>query len=280
MEKLTAYIKIVIVVLVAFILNACDNMTEEITLNEDGSGTYEVYTDMVAGLKSSSALMSMMGSAMQEADSTFAGDEAAVDFKKELEDKFWKDFGDEPVDSLMNFLQMMKNENNGTLPDSIKNDPAKLALFENMNIHVWGSRDKDILNTGMLFNFKNLNEIDDMFDAMEQNKSSQGAMGMNPMAMSGLDGMNPETDYKFGKKVFSRKTTMNIAKEMNEEDMAFMKMMFPNAKSRTIVHLPKKAKKIKGDHMVSKDGKTVIFEYDLMDMMTGKANTDFEIKMK
>ncbi len=283
MKNYLSHLKIILVVLVAFILNACDNMTEEITINEDGTGTYEVYTDMVAGLKASAVMMNMMGNTFQEAaDSTGNGESEEFDIMKQIEEGFWKDFGDEPVDSLVSFLEQMQEE--GTVPDSIKNDKKKMALLEKMNMHIWGSKAEDILNTGILLNFNKLDDINEVMDFIDENQNARSlAGGGNPM-MSGMGGglgdMQADTDYKLTKKLFSRKSIFEAPEDMGAEEMAFMKMMFPSSKMKTIVHLPRKVKKVKGDHLVSKDNKTLVFEYDLMDMMMGKVNTDFEIKMK
>jgi len=56
------------------------------------------------------------------------------------------------------------------------------------------------------------------------------------------------------------------------------KMLDGNAK--TIIHLPKKIKKVTGKNLKEKEAKTVTFEYNLFDSTLGKVNSDFSIKMK
>ena len=49
---------------------------------------------------------------------------------------------------------------------------------------------------------------------------------------------------------------------------------------KTIIHLPKNVKSVTGSNIKEKDNRKVIFEYKMMDILNGEANTDFEIKLK
>lgn len=246
----------------SYLFPSCDNVTEEIYINEDGTGKYTIYTDMIPSMRT---MMTQMSAFMPE-DSTNQG-KTAAEKEAEFEDKLWKEFP-ESVDSIMD-----KNE---MIPDTL--DEATKAFMEKTEMFMKGGRKEGYMHMGMRVDFSSIKELNEFWILMqEQQKANAASSGMPG---SGLNNVSADTEYEIGKRLFKRKCDYSSFKEVDGSELAMMKMMMQRGTYRTIVHLPKRAKKVKGEHLVSKDGKTVTFEYNLIDLMEGKVNTDFEIKMK
>jgi hypothetical protein len=62
--------------------------------------------------------------------------------------------------------------------------------------------------------------------------------------------------------------------------MSTLRKMVGDAKMKTVLHLPRKVKEVKGANLVSKEDKKVVFEYSMLEYFEGKVNTDFEIIME
>lgn len=233
------------------VICSCVSITEEIYLNNDGSGEYLVYTDAISSTRS--MMMGMMSSLYPDAPED--------SLMQIIEDQIWADMPNE-VDSLIDF--------SSRVPDSIKNDPDSQKHLDKMEMFMKGSKAKGYLNSGMSYKFEAIGELEDFFVFMNKNQSAtSGGMGMD------LPNMNVK--YSFDGKSFSRTTIMADKVEMTDSTMMMLTAMLEDSKSRLIVHLPKKVKKASKDQLVEKKGKDVIYEFDLLKVINGEQTTDIKI---
>lgn len=259
------YIKLLAFFLIALFLQSCDNMTEEIYLNEDGSGEYMLYSDMIPSMEKMAIEMARM---FQDMDST--GEIKNMTDKELAEmmsEQIWAEMPEE-IDSILDITQ--------ELPDSVKNNPQKMAIIEKTTMFMKGGKAKGFLNTGVKYPFQNLEELE-TFSSMLQEQQK----GDNQLSQMGVDAGEMKVNYSFANNVFSRTSTYTKTPENNmdeEQKELLQKMLGGNVK--TIIHLPKKVKKVAGDNVKDKEAKTVTFEYNLLESTLGKVNTDFSIKMK
>ena len=242
---------------IGLVLFSCDNITEEIYLNEDGTGEYIVYSDMIPAIRNMAIRMSTM----------FADDSASINqdsLMMAVEESIWEDFPEE-VDSVFDY--------SSTVPDSIKSDPKHLKILEKTQGFMKGGKSKGYVNTGARLTFDDLSELEDFFDLMQESQNKSQDEG-DPFSGKYTQS---KVAYQLANNVFSRKTTIIKKPDLTKVEVAMMVMFMPEGKFRTIVHLPKNAKSVTGDHLAEIKGNQAIFEYGVSETMTAEVNTDFEI---
>lgn len=259
------YLKLLAFFLVALCLQSCDNMTEEIYLNEDGSGEYMMYSDMIPSMEKMAIEMARM---FQDMDST--GEIKNMTDKELAEmmsEQIWSEMPEE-VDSIIDITQ--------ELPDSIKDNPQKMAIIEKATMFMKGGKAKGFLNTGIKYPFQNLEELETFSSMLQKQQNSD-----DQLSQMGMDVGEMKVDYSFANNTFSRTATYTKQpqNDMDEEQQEMLEKMLGGTVT-TIIHLPKKIKKVTGQNVKDKEGKTVTFEYNLLDSALGKINSDFSIKMK
>lgn len=244
-------------VLLMIFSTSCGSVTEEIYLNEDGSGTYTMYTDMIGGTRQ--MMMDMMKGFYPDLDED--------SLSQLVEENIWKDFPDE-VDSIIDFQQ--------ELPDSLREDPEVMGIIQATNMFMKGSRKEGFMNLGATFRFKTLDELESFHELMSENQAAAPNGGGQSLEL-------PKTKvaYSFDGKSFSRTSILSHGSESPDDSTAaVMRMMFGSSKTRTIIHLPRVAKKASKEQLLSKDGREVIYEYSLVESAMGNQSTDFKIEMK
>lgn len=240
-------LKIFILILIC----SCTSVTEEIYLNKDGSGEYLVYSDVIASTRG--MMLGMMSSIYPDASED--------SLKQIIDDKIWADMPSE-VDSLIDYSERV--------PDSIKNDPDKMKYLQNMKMFMKGSRAEGFINTGMSYKFDEVSQLEDFLAFMNENQSATGG-GM------GADIPNMQVKYSFDGKSFSRTTVIAEKVEMDDSTQMALNTMLEGATSRLIIHFPKKVKKASTDQLVEKNGKDVIYEFDLLKVLNGEQSSDVTI---
>ena len=221
------------------------NITEEIFLKEDGSGNYNVYTNKIPTMKQ--AIMERI-----RAEKEYSGEEAVLGQMADTE--IWSE-NSNTFNYSTNLLQDASEE--------VLEDPKKLALLKNITGFTSGSKSKNFINTGVMCKFNNLEELALLMDLVRSNP-------LRDFKTLELPSSSTQFDIKKNKFSKSQKTPATAAVQVP-----------PNSgKFKTIVILPKSVKKVKGKNLVSKKGQMVTFEYDLADVLSGKADTDFKVKWK
>ncbi|SNT04592.1 hypothetical protein SAMN05421640_2146 [Ekhidna lutea] len=251
MNNLSRFAKKTTVVLFVFLFS-CANITEEIYLNKDGSGRYVVYTDAVSSTRA--MMMGMMTSIYPDASKD--------SIMQVVDAQLWEQFPAE-VDSIIDF--------SSRVPDSIKNDPAKKKYLDNIEMFMKGSREKGYLNSGIRYTFSSIDELQGFNDFMSENQEATGGQ-MN------MDLPQMDVQYSFDGSSFSRTAKMNENIEMNDSTMMMLGSLLEGAKSRLIIHLPSKAKKVSKNQLVGKVGKDVTYEFELIKILSGEQSTDVKVE--
>jgi hypothetical protein len=239
-------------------LTSCGNFVEEFTIEEDGSGNYQIYTDVVAGGIEMSVNMAKMFNPEELTP------EQEDSLRREVENSVWEDFPGE-IDSTIDFASEM--------PDSLLNYGDNRKYAEKMKGFMRGSREKGYIHGGIAYPFSDIDDLKAFEKFMEesQNSNKEASSGM----FGALSSTNSEANYTLNKKGFSRKVTYIIPED--DDSLEKMKKMFGEGTYQTVIHTKRKIKKAKGEHLKTQEDYKVVFEYDFFEALSGKLNTDFEI---
>lgn len=243
-------------------LASCGNIVEEINLEKDGSGSYEVKTDIIPATVNMTVTFTKMFAAM---DTTNVIDVDSL--TAAVQEKVWEDFGDGEVDSIID----MANE----IPDSLKDDPEYLAFVERVNVFMRGSKEKGYMNMGMEFNFTDGDDYQFMLNKFEEIQSSQGDQKTGS-PLDDLSSVRSRVTIESDKKHFVRKTEYLNPIE-SEEEVEGLQEMLGDGKFITVVNTKRKIKKVNAKHIKRVEDYSVTFEYDFIEAFMGRLNTDFEI---
>jgi len=224
---------------VALLTTSC-NVTENITINEDGSGVMTMDVD-------ASQLMGMAGGEMAKEgriDSTFA------------------------------FKEMFKEK-----ADSIAKLPAaeqeKFKQLQNVTGHILMDPDTGEFAIKFDNKFKNANELGNMMQAMSAMSKAQAKEGAPDMGMDN----NPPTSYFYdGKKFKKTIKASDKAAEAENDTLQMVKAMFEGSTYTVNYKFPKKVKSVSNKNaVISADKKTVTVAYDLVDYMDKPKEMDLEV---
>ena len=245
-----------------FLMTSCQNLTEEITIELDGSGKYQLYSDAIPSMLT---VMTTMDSMMAIPDST---GKIVRKSQAEIEEQIWKDFP-ESIDSTLDIMS--------ELPDSIKNDPEKMAMLEKTRVYMTGGRTKGYMNVGMAYNYDDLEELK-VFNGFLSNVLKEGSNSGSPLGR--LEEPEMTSDFIYSDKGFKRIFEVQKKVTFNEQEEGMLQMFVGQGTLTTIVYLPKEAKDVKGDYLKSIKGKTVTFEYPMQKYMRGDIDCSFEVLFK
>jgi hypothetical protein len=172
-------------------------------------------------------------------------------------------------DTLMNFVDIM--------PDSIKQKQKNLDLLKKMNIRLQSPANSASLKMGLLMNFKNKDQLNEMIQYLETFEDSSSTEIMPGMG----GGMQSETflvfdvDMKAGwikvdsvdYSALGMEMGMSSDSLMSSEDMGMMEMMFGNSKIKSSIQVPGEVTSCTNkDAILTKDNR-VLLEYGFMDVM-------------
>ena len=254
------------IIAAVYLLFSCENVTEEIYINKDGSGKYEIYTT-----QSTSAMQQDMMDLTK--DSTGIPNPLVGGMMMNL---MWNEMGEE-IDTLME------------IPDSNKAHPLKLEYGDRIKLLLRGGRAKGHLKSGLQVTFDDINEFSDLWGTLFNSESFKKDMP------PGTDFNIIPTNYEVNKRSFLRKGEFlsnfreqliglakidNASPEEVEELIAMMTKTIGDSKMKTIVHLPRRIKSVEGTNFITPDDKTVIFELSLSEVLRGNLTADFQINMK
>ncbi|MBP0903240.1 hypothetical protein ACFSKN_14815 [Mariniflexile gromovii] len=240
------------VLVISIVLTSCQ-FSENIYINADGSGKMEFSFD-------GSQLMQMAGDKMGESQ-------------------------EKAIDSTFSFKELFSS-----MKDSIsklsEEEQQKLKRLEPFNMHMVMDPKTSKMNFEMFTDFKNVNELQDMFKAMKsfgdlKGKEKAGAEN-NPFSSFGGDGTT-ELDYKYDGKTFKR-TAKILDKEAHKQvtdSIGQMAMMFGSSTYKLNYHFPKPIKSVSNETaMFSADRKTVTVEYGFMDYIANPEALNLEVVLE
>ncbi|MEM9077525.1 MAG: hypothetical protein AAGC43_10815 [Bacteroidota bacterium] len=238
----------VMAIAIAFAVSC--NFTEEITINEDGSGKLSINFD-------GSELMEM------------AGDEMMKDNEK-------------AIDSLISFKDILE-EKKDSIAQLSPEEQAKLKKLERFNMHMLMDPEAKQMKFDLFSEFKNVNEVNDAFNAFQSAStlgpnSNQG----NQPKVGGQDNAT-EVNYSFDNNKFSR-TAKILDQELFQQSIDSLQgaEMFLSGSTYTLkYHFPKRVKSASAEGATfSADGKTLIYEVKFLDLMKDPSVLDLEVELE
>lgn len=234
-------------------LTGCLDFLEEFYLNKDGSGEYAITIDMSELFNNP-----FMKSALEEE----AKKDGAEDVSLEQ-------------DSLMYYRDMFPE---GVLTTEEQN------LIKDLSLHMVMSEEKSKFYIETKIPFSSFEEYERINSVLAKMKKDENADGEDANPLGGmLGGANPMGDkprFKLERRKLVRlPDTGDAFKDIDDETMSYMEMLFGEAKFKTIYHLPGRVKKTTIPNAVV-DGKTVTVENSFLDLVKQKAKLDGYIKYK
>lgn len=229
--------------------------SENIYINEDGSGKMSLVFD-------GTQLMKM------------AGDKMAEDNEKAIDSTFsFKEFLAEKKDSISKLTE---------------EEQAKLKSLEPFNMHMVMNPETSEMKFDMFTNFKSVNELQDMFKAMNNFSNLKGKGGAkandpnNPFSAFG-DGGASNLKYEYDGKTFKRvaKITDKETYEKLSDSLGQMAAMMGSSKYKLNYHFPKPIKSVSNESaMFSADRKSFTVEFDFMDYIMDPEALNLEVVLE
>lgn len=265
---------------------------EEIHLNADESGEYQISVDVFESSKaalSSAAMMSAMfkvgfASEGEEMDSTAFLDEMQASITK-METEWWEDQIDK--DSIGNVVAYLNS-----LPDSITSKPEfkeidQKQLKDVVYVERFNKEEK-MAKIGLRFPFKNSDEIPAKREEIRKFMELSGKSMQPGMDNLGSEGDSGSLDNEFSFKKKKLKgaftSTMKNNAEKKDEPKDAMDEQFDSMMDgmhwRTTIHFPSEIKEVKGDYLYSQDAKSVEFRYPFMELDNEDGSYDYEVILK
>ena len=241
-------VQILLLAMLIALASAC-NFTEEIHINEDGSGKLSINFD---------------GSEMME----MAGEEMAKTNEK-------------PIDSIISFKDFLEEKKDSIAQLPIE-EQEKLKKLEPFNMRMVMNPEKKEMMFDLYSEFKNVSEVNDAFGAFQDASSIGGKSNPQQGPMNPAE-QPTEVDYSFNKNKFSRKAKI-VDQELFQQQLDSLQgaEMFLSGSTYTLkYHFPKKIKSTTAeDATFSQDGKTLIYEVNFMELMKNPSVLDLEVELE
>lgn len=236
-------------------LTSC-TFTENITINENGSGKYVVDMD-------GSALMAM------------AGDQLAASMSENQTKN---------IDTTFTFKQVFeeKKDSIAKLPIETQKELKKL---ENLTVDMKMNAEQKEFLFAMKSDFKNVNELQDVMKTLQTlQKLDKKSDEESPLGMGGsFANNNSAVNYAYSGKKFSRSVTI-LPKETNlkeEDSLGMYKMIFASSNYVLKYNFPKRIKKVSNaDALFSEDRKSVTVQYPFTDYMENPKKLELVVEFE
>ncbi len=252
--------QLIYLILISVLITSCQ-VTEEVTLNKNGSGIYNIGIDM-------SPMMGMMKDEKKN-DSLQAGK------KKKNTDT---------IISLYKSYEMHK--------DSIQLSPEEkhsLEKLKELTMHLKVNEEAGVMFLKFNYPFKKLSDLENFFKdlAVVEKIDKKAHMTQDRVKSDMLFGMNSgnQVKYKMTRRYFKRivtgkknKATDSTTTQQKQEAEKFFKMIT----YRLVYHFPKKIKEVKfdGEYKFADEGKTLVIEIPLDEMEKHPEKSSFEVRFK
>jgi len=239
------------------LMTSCQ-LTEEVTFDKNGSGTYSLNVDM-------GQMMSMMKNMGKGKDSL------KVNKKPEKKDT---------VISVADILE----KNKDSLKSLSKEEKKALYALKDAKIHIAMDEANDKMLMQYTIPFKNVNELSNINKKLKKLNSLNKNKKKNNI--DDLEKTMPQdkVSYTFNKHKFRRIVTpasKSKEKDSVDEDNAKMQQMLGMFKYKLVYHFPYKIKSVSyKDALLTADGKTLIIEMQLGKLVKNPKLLDFEVKFE
>ncbi|PIB30504.1 hypothetical protein BFP77_04460 [Maribacter sp. 4U21] len=237
-----------LLVLLALVVSC--NFTEEIFLEENGSGKISINFD-------GSELMQMGG------DEMMAGTEKAID-------------------STLSFKQFLE-EKKDSIATLSPEQQAKLKKLEPFNLHMVMNPDTQEMKFDMYSSFENIDEIGDAFNTFQNTDALSPAGRANQPQFLSNDTKSSEVSYSFKGNSFSRTARiLNAQLHQQAVDSLAGAELFLTGSTYTLkYHFPKRVKSASAEEATfSADGKTLIYEVGFLELMKNPKILNLEVELE
>lgn len=229
--------------------------TENVYVTDNGTGKFSLNMD-------GSSLMEMAGDQL--------GSQMGADAKKN-------------IDSTFTFKQLLadKKDSIAKLSPEIQNEIKKL---EDLTVNLKMNAEKKEFLMAFSRDFKNVNQLQDVLQAMSTlQKLEGGASAANPFA-GGLGKNNSTLSYTYDGKKFTRKAILDkqkVAEKAKDSAGDMSKMIFASSNYILKYHFPKRIKKVSNPNaLFSDDRKSITIQYPFTDYMENPDKLNFDVEFE
>jgi hypothetical protein len=230
------------------LVSSC-NFTEEIHLNDDGSGKLSINFD---------------GSEMMD----MAGDEMMKN-------------GEKAIDSIISFKSFLE-EKKDSIATLSATEQAKLKKLEPFKLHMIMNPETKEMKFDMFSEFKNITEVSDAFNTFQE-ASSIGPGGNNKAAPAGMGNQSTEVEYSFTSNTFKRtaKIIDSVLQQQSVDSLAGAEMFLSGSMYKLKYHFPRRVKSSSIETATySADGKTLFFEIDFLSYLKNPDTLNIEVELE
>ncbi len=240
--------KKILLLLVSIITLTSCTFTEEITINPDGTGKYNLNMD-------GSSLMAMMP-------------------KDSLKNE-------KNIDSVFSFKEMFEAKKDSIAKLS-KEEQEKIKNLEKFDMRMKMNYDTKEFLFSMNTLFNSVTELQDVMNDMSQmQKMNKGSQQQNPMGDIGNIANNgSKINYAYNGKKFTRKAIIDkeALKKIDNDSLDSYQMIFESSKYVIKYHFPKAVKKVSNPSaLFSEDRKTITIEYSFNEYLKEPEKLNFEV---
>lgn len=226
-------------------------------MDEQGSGTYEVTTDMIPMMRNMAYQFAVLANNVGGDDSVGGSIDSA-----NIESQLFKDFPNE-VDSIIPLHKMTKEASLSVA------DKAKLE--KQLKLYMKGGRSSGQMIMGMQYHFTSIPDLNELGAIMERNKEKSED--------SRLDEYTANVTYAVQGNTLRRTYTERMKREKQEEpEERLSHMMFGETVYRTTLRSKRKIKKVNALGIKSQKDHEIVLEYPMKDYLNGQVNMNFEIE--
>ena len=226
--------KLLLILLSITLFTSC-KLKEEITFNEDGTGTYNLVIDM-------SRLMAMGKDLGKASDS--------IKVKKEPKIK----------DSVIRLGDLLKDKKD-KIDKMSKQRRKALKKLKDLQIRMHLDEVEGEMNIGYLYEFKNADALNNLVNNLETINKIQKEDSLSPLGDITSAIPKSRVTYKFSKHEFMRIATASETdkkKDNEKEDDKALEQMANMFQFELVYHFPRRIKSVSyKDALLSADGKTL-----------------------
>ncbi|MBJ2173209.1 hypothetical protein JBL43_03115 [Aureibaculum sp. A20] len=237
-----------IIIGLMLLLTSCA-FTEEMHINNDGSGSYNFKIDM--------------SEMMQEMKDMGTKDSSSVS---------------KSIDTTFNFKDILEEKKDSIAQLSAEEQVAIRAIAD-MNLHLQVDDEKGKMLMDFGLNFKDVSEVKNIEEKLSK------AMAVNKKKAEGPVFNKSNVTFNFDGKNFTRKT---VLKELSKAELEKVETELKESSSflqgstyKLVYHFEKKIKNVSiKDASISKDGKTLTIEVPMDSLVKNPQLLDFTLKLK
>jgi len=250
--------KLLLLIIGLTLMTSCQ-MTEEVTFDKKGSGTYSFNVDM-------GQMMAMMKDMGKENDSL------KVDKKSEKKDTII-------------LVSDILEKNKDSIKNLSKEEKEVLYALKDAKIHIDLDETKGKMLMQYIMPFKSVNDLSNINDKLKKLNSLNKKKNGNNIDEIEKSMPNAKVSYTFNKHKFRRMVIKQTAKPKEKDsvkkDDAKMQQMLGMFKYKLVYHFPYRIKSVSfKDALLTSDGKTLIIEMPMDKLVENPKLLDFEVKFE